>query len=82
MAVDPFTVAGFIGTVIVLATYFANQQGWLSSEDWRFPLANLVGACLISVSFYTGWNLPSAVIEACWIAISLYGLVKRRSRSR
>jgi hypothetical protein len=80
MGLDAYTVAGFVGAAAVIAAYFANQQGWLPSEDWRFPLANLVGASLILVSLYTAWNFPSAVIEGFWIAISLYGLAKRRPR--
>jgi len=82
--IDPFTAAGIVGTAIIVAAYFANQQDWLSSRDWRFPAANLAGALLILASFTTGWNLPSVVIELFWAAISLYGLIRslRRSAAR
>lgn len=81
MAFDPYTVAGMLGAMIVVVAYFANQQGWLASTDWRFPAANLVGAGLILVSLSTAWNLPAAVIEAFWAAISVYGLLRvRRGR--
>ena len=60
-----------------MAAYFANQSGRLRSEDWRFPAANLLGSLLILVSLWSAWNLPSAVIEAIWAAISLYGLLRR-----
>lgn len=69
-------VIGFAGATVIIAAYFANQQRWLRSEDWRYPLANLVGSVLILVSLYFEWNFPSVVIELFWIAISLYGLVK------
>lgn len=75
---DPFTAAGILGAVVVLATYFANQHRWLSAEDWRFPALNLAGSCLILVSLYTAWNLPSAIVEACWAVISAYGLTRAR----
>ena len=74
---DPYTVAGFVGVAAIVAAYFANQQGWLSSEDWRFPAANLVGSLLILASLWTAWNFPSVVIEVIWAAISLYGLSRR-----
>ncbi|MGH7103773.1 MAG: CBU_0592 family membrane protein [Acetobacteraceae bacterium] len=77
MGLDLFTVAGIVGAVIVVVAYFANQQGWLPSADWRYPAANLVGSALILASLTTAWNLPSAVIEAFWAAISLYGLARR-----
>ncbi len=75
------TLIGFVGVAMVLAAYFANQQRWLRSEDWRFPLANMIGSCLILVSFYTAWNLPAAIIEVAWAAISFWGLLKA-ARSR
>ncbi len=50
MALDPFTLAGIIGTALIIVAYFGNQQGWLRTEDWKFPLANLIGAVLIMLS--------------------------------
>ncbi len=73
---DPLTVAGIIGTAIIVGAYFANQQDWLSSRDWRFTLANLIGSLLILSSLYVEWNLPSVIIELIWAAISLYGLAR------
>ena len=74
------TIAGFTGAALLMAAYFANQSGRLRSEDWRFPAANLLGSVLILVSLWSAWNLPSAVIEAVWAAISLYGLLRRTPR--
>jgi hypothetical protein len=70
---------GFLGAALIIIAYFANQKGWLASTDWRFPSINLVGAILIFASLFVQWNLPSAVIEAFWIAISLYGLLRSRA---
>jgi hypothetical protein len=75
--VDAFSVVGLVGVALIVTAYFANQQDWLSLEDWRFPMANLAGSLLILVSLWTAWNLPSAVIEVIWAAISLYGLSRR-----
>jgi len=76
IALDAYAVVGLVGVALILGAYFATQQRWLNTEDWRFPLANLIGSCLILFSFYTAWNLPAAVIEVCWAAISLWGLLK------
>jgi hypothetical protein len=78
--VDPFTAAGLLGVGAIVAAYFANQQGWLNSDDWRFPAANLAGSLLILASLHVAWNFPSAVIEVIWSAISLYGLGRRLRR--
>jgi hypothetical protein len=71
-----YDVIGVVGAAAIVAAYFANQQRWLRSEDWRYPFANLVGAALILVSLFFEWNFPSVVIEIFWIAISLYGIAK------
>ena len=72
--------AGFVGAALVIGAFFANQQGWLASDDWRFPLLNLVGAALIMASLYAEWNFPSAIIEGFWIVISAYGLLRSARR--
>lgn len=76
MAPDPFTLAGIAGTVLIVGAYFATQQGWLTAVDWPYPLLNLIGALLILASLITAWNLPAAIIETFWAAISVYGLIK------
>ena len=79
MALDPFTLVGIVGTALItwcIFAFFATQQRWLTAEDWRYSLANLVGAILILLSLITAWNLPVAIIESFWAAISAYGLVR------
>jgi len=69
---------GFAGAAVLMAAYFANQQRWLSSEDWRYPAANLAGSVLILFSLLFTWNLPSVLIEVFWALISIWGLMKAR----
>ena len=76
MALDLLTIAGVVGSALIVVTYFANQQEWLRAENWRYSLANLVGAVLILVSLISAWNLPVAIIEGFWVLISIYGLLK------
>ena len=80
MIFEPFTIAGIIGSALIIAAYFAIQQGLLSVEDWRYPTVNLIGAVMILLSLITAWHLHTAVIESFWAAISLYGLAKIRRR--
>ena len=72
--IDIYDAAGVTGAVLVIAVYFATQQRWLSSEDWRYPAVNLLGAVFILISLVAHWNLAAFVIEIFWMAISLYGL--------
>ena len=77
-----YDLAGLAGAFIIMAAYFANQQRWLSSEDWRFPTANLIGALLILVSLWFDWNLPSFVIEVVWALVSIWGIVRGLAERR
>ncbi|HTZ34535.1 MAG TPA: hypothetical protein VMB84_00840 [Stellaceae bacterium] len=77
MHLDLYRAVGLIGVACFIGGYFATQQRWLNSDDWRFPAINLVGAILVMVSLFAEWNLPSVVLEAFWAAISVYGLVNR-----
>ena len=74
--VTGLVLAGFLGAAIIIVAFFANQQGWLASADWRFPAANLVGSVLMMGSLVVQWNAPSVAIEGFWMAISAYGLVR------
>ena len=73
---------GFAGAAMLMAVYFANQQRWLSSEDWRYPAANLAGSVLILFSLLFTWNLPSVLIEVFWALISIWGLMKARAEDK
>ena len=77
-----YDAIGFVGAAAIVAAYFANQQRWLRSEDWRYPFANLVGAALILVSLFFEWNFPSVVIEIFWVTIILYGMAKSLANPR
>ncbi len=69
-------MVGTIGSFMVIAAYFSNQQGWAESRNLPYLLVNLVGSLLITVSLLESWNFPSLVIEVFWILISAYGIVR------
>ena len=70
-------LVGSVGTLIVVAAYFATQMRYLNSDELLFPIANLGGSLLISFSLIFNFNLASALMELFWIAISLVGIVRR-----
>lgn len=76
MQSEIFLILGLLGSALVVLAYLLNQMGRLSSAGWRFPAINLVGALGILLSLTDAWNLPAAVIEFFWVAISLFGLAR------
>ena len=69
-------VVGLVGVALVLLAYFGLQSGKLRGDGIPFQLANILGAGGIAVSLVYDFNLSAMVIELCWIAISIYGLVR------
>ncbi|NRA87306.1 MAG: hypothetical protein HRU28_07910 [Rhizobiales bacterium] len=67
---------GVVGTIIIVAAYYASQMRYMSSEDLLFPLLNLVGSILIAFSLYFDFNFPSVLMEFFWILISLIGIIR------
>ena len=67
---------GLVGSAIVIVAYFAVTHGKLLANSWQYYLTNLVGAGLIFTSLWWAWNLPAAIVEIFWGAISIYGLAQ------
>ena len=71
-----FNAIGLIGVALILLAYFLLQRGTLTARRMAYLLLNLQGASLILVSLVHDWNLAAFVIEASWVAVSLYGIAK------
>lgn len=70
---------GMVGVVCVLGAYWLLQTERLDSRDRAYSALNAVGAALILASLIYDFNLPSAIVESAWLAISLYGLARPRT---
>jgi hypothetical protein len=70
-----FDVVGTIGVILILLAYFLIQTEKLTSDNLWYPGLNLAGAVLLLTSLYWTPNVPSIIIEICWMAISIYGII-------
>lgn len=79
-----FQIIGTIGVIIGLSAYFLLQAEKLRSDQLLFPTLNLIGATLIAVSLLWHWNFAAFLLEAAWMSISIYGIVRliRKTRKR
>lgn len=72
-----YDVVGIIGVGMILTAYFLLQRGTLGGHQLSYLFLNLIGSILITISLLLHtWNLPSFIIEVCWIVISLYGIFR------
>lgn len=67
---------GNVGVIIVLVSYLLLQLERLSATRPPYLLANGLGALLILISLMNQFNLSAFVIEAAWLLISVYGLIR------
>ncbi len=73
-----YDLAGTVGVVLIIGAYAALQMGKLQSEHRLYSLLNALGASLVLLSLVFDFNLSAFIVEAFWVVISIYGLVKRR----
>lgn len=76
MHLTVYDLIGLCGTLTLLITYALLQAGRLQSAHWRYSALNAAGAGLILISLVADFNLAAFTIEAAWLVLSLYGLVK------
>ena len=81
-----YDVLGTLGVGVIVVTYLLLQLGRIKSNQLVYSLLNLLGAAFILISLYYEFNLPSVIVEAFWLVISIFGilkyLVKRPERDR
>lgn len=65
-----------IGTLAVLVAFFLLQAGKLSGTGIVYQLLNLLGSGGVLVSLLGKFNVSVFVLEAVWMAISAYGIVR------
>lgn len=67
---------GIAGTLMVVGAYFLLQSGKLSGTGIVYQLLNLLGAAGVLASLWGTFNLSVFLLEATWVAISAYGIVR------
>lgn len=67
---------GILGVIIIIIAYMLLQLEKMDAKDLSFSVLNSLGALFIIISLYYDWNLASFLMEATWMIISLYGILK------
>ena len=69
-------IIGLTAPVLFLFAYAMISLGKWQAESLRFQVMNFLGAIAILISLSKDFNLPVCILECCWGAISVYGIVK------
>ena len=76
-----YDLAGNIGVVLMVFAYLLLQAEKLSSRSLSYSMMNATGALLVVISLFYRFNLSAFLVEAFWLLISVFGLIKYMSRS-
>lgn len=73
---------GNIGVAVIILSYLALQLERIDSRGFLFSALNGAGAVLVIFSLTFEFNLSAFIIEAFWLLISLFGIVRRLVSNR
>lgn len=71
-----YDLAGYAGVGVYLGAYIALQLGAIRGNSYRYALLNMIAAILVLISLSSSFNLASAIIQGCWVMISLVGITR------
>jgi paired small multidrug resistance pump len=75
-----YDIAGTTGVGLIVIAYLLLQLHRLQAEDILYLALNAIGAALVIVSLLYVFNLSAFVMEAFWLLISVFGLIKTITR--
>lgn len=77
-----FEGIGIVGVICFLIAYYLLQSEKIAASDLVYLLLNLIGALLVMISLLWRWNFSAFLLEAAWMLISIYGIVKYMRKRR
>lgn len=71
-------IVGWIGSVLIVGSYFLNIQGKLDAKDIRYIWANLVGGFCFIINTYAHQAYPSVAVNIIWVLIALFAIFRKK----
>lgn len=68
----------FVGAMLILAAYLAQQMKWMSPQSIAYNLLNIVGSGILCYIAFFPFKLGFVVLEGLWVLISIYAIVRNR----
>ena len=76
MNIQWYDILGSIGVALIIITYFLLQLERLSSNGILYSVLNALGASFVIISLMYEFNLAAFIVEAFWVLISVFGIIK------
>ncbi|MBV9669735.1 MAG: hypothetical protein JOZ43_02160 [Acidobacteriales bacterium] len=68
------------GALCILAAYVGHQMEWVRAEGVFYNVINAIGAAILGYVALHPFRLGFVVLEAAWLLVSVYALLRRRNR--
>lgn len=70
----------FIGAAVVLLAYALNAFGRLKPRDGAYLVLNVAGSTMLAASAWLVLQWGFFVLNAVWVGVATWGLVRRHRR--
>lgn len=67
---------GMFGVIVTLTAFLLLQAGRLHGTGLIYQAMNAIGSAAVVLSLLYNFNLSAFIVEAAWVAISIYGMVR------
>ena len=75
-------VIGIIGVGFVIMAFFLVQLEKTTPNSPFYLYSNFWGSTMLLFSLFYHWNLASVIVEVLWLLITIYGIIKLRSKRK
>lgn len=72
------TIAGWIGTALILGAYYLVSTNKLGGTDARYQLMNAFGALGVGLNVFYQHAWPALALQIVWLGIAVTGILKAR----
>lgn len=72
-----YDLIGNIGVALIIITYFLLQLGRMNSASYLYSTLNALGALFVIISLMYEFNMSAFIVEAFWVGISLFGIIRQ-----
>jgi hypothetical protein len=70
-------IIGWIGTILIVGSYFFNINGKVKSTSLAYIISNLIVGVSFSVYTYAHRTYPNMVVNVIWVFIAIAALAKK-----
>jgi DNA integrity scanning protein DisA with diadenylate cyclase activity len=74
-------IIGWIGSVLILGSYFLNINGKLKSNSAIYIISNLLGGIFFTINTLVHHAYPSMIVNIIWVFIAIAALLKKDKTS-